>query len=101
MWSTKPNPHLNRRFEAKSSDGARQVRTEYTTALEVGVNAEVDFAGHRDRLLNQLATDEALLLFGGPHHLRNGDAEFKYRPASDVYWLTGWTHPQVAVFLRP
>ena len=60
-----------------------------------------DFASHRAKLLQRLGSDEAVLLFGGPHHLRNGDAEFKYRPHSDVYWLTGWPDPQVAIFLRP
>ena len=61
----------------------------------------LDFAAHRRAVLERLADDEAVLVFGGPHHLRNGDAEYRYRPDSDVYWLTGWEDPQVAVFLRP
>jgi len=61
----------------------------------------LDFAAHRSAVLAHLADDEAVLVFGGPHHLRNGDAEYRYRPDSDVYWLTGWEDPQVAVFLRP
>ena len=60
-----------------------------------------DFAAHRQALLDRLEEDEAVLLFGGPHHLRNGDAEYRYRPDSDVYWLTGWPDPEVAIFLRP
>ena len=60
-----------------------------------------DFASHRALLLDRLADDEAVLLLGGPHHLRNGDAEYRYRPDSDLYWLTGWEDPQVALFLRP
>jgi Xaa-Pro aminopeptidase len=60
-----------------------------------------DFAGHRERVLGRLADDEAILVFGGPHHVRNGDSEYRYRPDSDVYWLTGWEDPEVAVFLRP
>lgn len=59
-----------------------------------------DFAAHRAALLARLADDEAVLLFGGPHPLRNGDAEYRYRPQSDVWWLTGWPDPEVAVFLR-
>ncbi len=58
-----------------------------------------DFAAHRERLQSRLSAGEAVLLFGGPHHLRNGDAEYRYRPNSDVYWLTGWPDPQVAVFV--
>ncbi len=61
----------------------------------------LDFAAHRRSVLDRLADDEAVLVFGGPHHLRNGDAEYRYRPDSDVFWLTGWEEPQVAVFLRP
>ena len=59
------------------------------------------FANHRRRLFEALDDEDAVLLFGSPHHLRNGDAEFKYRPDSDVYHLTGWDAPEVAVLLRP
>lgn len=61
----------------------------------------LDFAAHRQAVLERLADDEAVLLFGAPHHLRNGDAEYRYRPDSDVFWLTGWEDPEVVVFLRP
>ena len=52
------------------------------------MNVRPDFALHRQRLLERLGADEAVLLFGAAHPLRNGDSEFKYRPDSDVYWLT-------------
>ncbi|MFT7520927.1 MAG: Xaa-Pro aminopeptidase [Kiritimatiellia bacterium] len=60
----------------------------------------LDFEDHRERLLQQLGSDEALLIFGGHHHLRNGDAEYRYRPNSDLYWLTGWPDPDVALFVK-
>ena len=60
-----------------------------------------DFAAHRAAVLERLAPDEAVLVLGGPVHRRNGDADHRYRPQSDVYWLTGWPDPEVAVFLRP
>ena len=60
-----------------------------------------DFKANRQRLLDRLSDDEAVLLFASPHHIRNGDAEYRYRPSSDVYWLTGWTQPEMAVFIRP
>ncbi len=60
-----------------------------------------DFAANRQRLLAQMAPDEAVILFASPHHIRNGDAEYRYRPSSDVYWLTGWTQPEMVLFLRP
>jgi Xaa-Pro aminopeptidase len=60
-----------------------------------------DFAAHRRAVLDGLLPDEAVLVFGGTPTLRNGDSEHRYRPDSDVYWLTGWTDAQCAVFLRP
>jgi Xaa-Pro aminopeptidase len=65
------------------------------------MNITPDFAAHRARLLDRLDADEAVLLFSSPHHVRNGDAEYRYRPDSDVFWLTGWEDPDVVVFLRP
>jgi Xaa-Pro aminopeptidase len=59
------------------------------------------FSSHRKRLLDLLGQDDAVLLFGAPHHIRNGDAEFKYRPDSDVYYLSGWEEPGVAILIRP
>ena len=59
-----------------------------------------DFALHRKTLLDRLPEGEAVLLFGSPHHLRNGDAEYRYRPSSDLYWLTGWPDPEVALLVK-
>ncbi len=61
----------------------------------------IDFRMNRARLLERLGPQEAVLLFGAPEHLRNGDSHYKYRPDSDVYWTTGWEEPDCAVFLRP
>ena len=58
------------------------------------------FAGNRARFFAGLGSDAALL-FGAPHVLRNGDAEFRYRQSSDVFYLTGWEDPEVAVLFRP
>ena len=55
---------------------------------------------HRQRLLQALGSDAALI-FGSAHHLRNGDSEYRYRPDSDVLYLTGWEEPDVALLLRP
>ena len=65
------------------------------------MNPKPNFAANRERLLDRMAEDEALLLFGAPHHIRNGDAEFRFRQNSDLYWLSGWEQPQVALFIRP
>lgn len=60
-----------------------------------------DFSAHRRRLLEALPPDEAVLVFGAPEVLRNGDSEHRYRQDSDVWWLTGWPDPECAVFVRP
>ncbi len=60
-----------------------------------------DFSEHRERLLAALPSDEAVLVFGGPLRRRNGDADYRYRPDSDVWWLTGWPDTEVAVFIKP
>ena len=60
-----------------------------------------DFAAHRASLLERLGDDEAVLVFAGPTHLRNGDADYRYRPDSDLYWLTGWEDPEAVAWLRP
>lgn len=62
--------------------------------------ARPDFAAHRERLLAALDPSEAVLIFGSPHPIRNGDAEYRYRPSSDLYWLTGWPDPDVALLVR-
>ena len=63
-------------------------------------NPEV-FAAHRAEFIKRLGTEDACLLFGAPHHIRNGDAEFRYRPDSDVFYLSGWEAPEVALLFRP
>src|SRR5688572_22897594 len=80
-----------------SSSGAK-VQSSRSAA---GKPSTPDFADHRARLLAKLADDEAVLLFGSTHHHRNADTEYKYRPDSDIWWLTGWEDPEVALFLRP
>ncbi len=45
--------------------------------------------------------DDALLVFGAPHRIRNGDSEYRYRQSSDLWYLTGWEDPESAALLRP
>jgi Xaa-Pro aminopeptidase len=35
-----------------------------------------------------------------PSSSPNADADFRYRPHSDVWWLTGWPQPDVVVLVR-
>jgi len=59
------------------------------------------FAARRARVLEELAPGHAMLLMPHHHHLRNGDAEFRYRQCSDILYLSGWQDPECAVLLRP
>lgn len=58
---------------------------------------------YTDRLfaLGGEGAPHAALLFGAHHANRNGDAEYRYRPCSDLYYLTGWEDPDVAALFRP
>lgn len=59
------------------------------------------FAQRRARVLERLPAGQALLLLPHHHHLRNGDAEFRYRQCSDILYLSGWEDPECALLLRP
>lgn len=54
----------------------------------------------RARYLDRL-DGAAALLIGGAHAIRNSDSEYRYRPDSDVVYLTGWDEPDVAALFRP
>ena len=60
--------------------------------------------GHENRrqqVLESMPAGSAMLLFGAPHVLRNGDAEYPYRQDSDLWYLTGWKDPESALLLTP
>ena len=61
----------------------------------------VDHCDHRKRLLAKLQQNEAVLVFGAPTRRRSGDSDYRYRPHSDLFWLSGWEAPQCAALLRP
>ncbi len=57
-------------------------------------------SARRTRYLDRLDGAAALIL-GGTHAIRNSDSEYRYRPHSDVVYLTGWEEPEVAALFRP
>lgn len=57
-------------------------------------------SARRARYLDRL-DGAAALLIGGAHAIRNSDSEYRYRPDSDVVYLTGWDEPDVAALFRP
>ena len=58
------------------------------------------FAARRRRFLDRLGSGAAAILHAAPHPLRSHDVEHRYRPDSDLYYLTGFPEPEaVALFL--
>ncbi len=55
---------------------------------------------HRQNLLDALAEGEGVLLFASPHRVRSNDTEYRYRPDSDLWYLSGWEQPEAAILLR-
>ncbi len=57
---------------------------------------------HRQRFLDLLAAENAaaVVLTGDPPR-RNGDSEYRFRPESDFWYLTGFREPGAALVLLP
>lgn len=58
-------------------------------------------AQRRARVAARLEPDEALVLPGGGLRTRSADTEFRFRPDSDFYYLTGLADPGALMVLRP
>ncbi|MCY3000679.1 MAG: Xaa-Pro aminopeptidase [Planctomycetota bacterium] len=60
------------------------------------------YAAHRARALAALeARGAAALVFTNTPKTRNHDAEYRFRPDSDFWWLTGFGEPESALLLLP
>jgi Xaa-Pro aminopeptidase len=55
----------------------------------------------RRRIAAALGNDAALVLGGGGLAMRSNDTEFRFRPDSDFYYLTGLAEPGAVMVLRP
>lgn len=56
------------------------------------------FAGRREAAMASLE-DAVMILPSSPVRFRSRDTEYRYRPDSELFYLTGWTEPEaVAVF---
>jgi Xaa-Pro aminopeptidase len=64
-----------------------------------GVPAE-HYAERRRRVLEALGRD-AMILASGEPPTYSRDTEYRFRPDSDLYWLTGFTEPEAVLVLRP
>ena len=60
------------------------------------------YSEHRRRALAALeARAAAALVFTNRSKTRNHDAEYRFRPDSDFWWLTGFAEPESALVLLP
>ena len=57
---------------------------------------------HRDRFLQMLAeTGSAAVIPTASHKVRNHDCEYRFRPTSDFWYLTGFDEPESVLVLLP
>lgn len=60
------------------------------------------YRDHRRRALEALRSrGAAALIPTAGHKIRNFDAEYRFRPDSDFWWLTGFGEPDAALLLLP
>ncbi len=58
-------------------------------------------AERRARLMERLGNETAALFVANPVSTRSNDTEYDYRPASDLWYLTGFEEPAAAALLLP
>lgn len=57
---------------------------------------------NRQRLAQRLGARRAAgLFFTAAHKVRNHDSEYRFRPESDFWWLTGFAEPESALLVLP
>jgi len=60
------------------------------------------YATHRERFLAVLEeASAAAVVFSGTHKIRNADSEYRFRPESDFWYLTGFEEPDSVLVLAP
>ncbi len=60
------------------------------------------YQAHRERLLEELAsTGTAAIIPTSEHKIRNHDCEYRFRPDSDFWYLTGFAEPDSLLVLLP
>lgn len=58
---------------------------------------------HRRRaeLINQIGSNDIVIIPTSTVKMRNGDVEFRFRPDSDFYYLTGFAEPEAVAVICP
>jgi len=60
-----------------------------------------EFANRRQRLMQSVGPDAAVILPAAIHHHRNRDSEYRFRQHSNFYYLTGFAEPEAVIVLLP
>jgi len=58
------------------------------------------YAERRAKLLAQMTPDSIALISTSEVHLRNRDADFRFRADSSFYYLTGFAEPEALAFIQ-
>ncbi len=59
------------------------------------------FAARRAEYMRRLGPDAVAVVRSLPEKLRNGDAHYRFRQHSDLFYLTGFAEPDTTLVLRP
>lgn len=57
------------------------------------------FQARRMQIMQALSADDVLLVAAGPLQVRNHDVHYRYRPESNLLYLTNWLEPNAALVL--
>lgn len=60
-----------------------------------------EFPRRRKRFMDMMGDDSIAIIPTSRVHVRNRDVEFKFRPDSDFYYLSGFAEPEAVVVLIP
>lgn len=61
----------------------------------------IDYAARRQRVMDRIGNDAALILFANPEQTRSNDTLFPYRQNSDLWYLSGFEEPEAVIVLLP
>ncbi len=59
------------------------------------------FRARRNKLLEAMGPGSVAILRTAPVRPRSNDTDFKFRPDSNFFYLTGWPEPEAVAVLRP
>ena len=59
------------------------------------------FERRRSRLMDQIGDEAVAIIVGPPPRNRSNDTDYRYRPSSDVLYLSGFREPNAVLLLAP